>query len=232
MLDKLNKLHSCIQPTSEPVIVGIDEAGRGPVIGPMVYAVYVAPVDEHSSYRDSKELSPMRREAFFKDMKNYAYCEIHPAYITSYRRCGAKNLNEISREAVILLLQDVVSKCSNIRTVYIDGLGNNRDYEQKLLKHFKLNYVIENAADATYQVVSGASIVAKVIRDKAVAGLNCGSGYPGDPITKRWLKLNLGKDGSYPDFIRYTWATIKKMMPTRRSRELGGKLSGFWCGPN
>lgn len=232
MLTKLNEFYSCIVPTKEAVVAGIDEAGRGPVIGPMVYGLYVASEDEISHYKDSKLLTPAARENFFRSMKNYSYYKVHPAYITSHMEAGSMNLNEIAREAVIFLLRDLVSKCPNVKTVYIDGLGNNEEYKRTLRVYFKLNFVIENKADSKYQVVSGASIVAKVARDASVAQYNCGSGYPSDPVTKDWLTSNHDKFLGFPDYVRHSWSTVKSMLPSKRSRKLQKELDGFYTGPD
>lgn len=228
MLSRLNEGVCKITPTAQPVLAGIDEAGRGPVVGPMVYGLYVAPVGETSRYKDSKLLSPRDREKFFSGMSSYAYYKVSAAYITSCME-GGVSLNEIAREAVVWLLDRLVENCSNVRMVYIDGLGNNEEYKRSLSRRFPLSFVIENKADAKYQVVSGASIVAKVVRDRAVAPLGCGSGYPADPVTREWL-AGVEKSG-YPDSVRYSWATMKKKIPRNGSRQLGKSLKGFFSGP-
>lgn len=232
MLDHLNQLFSCIMETNEPVIAGIDEAGRGPAIGPMVYGLYVAKEDEKTFYKDSKLLSPAQRENFFKNMRNYAYIKLNPIYITSYMESGVKNLNEIAKDAVIALLNNLKSKCSNVKRVYIDGLGNNVEYKNTLLKHFNYDFVIENKADSKYQVVSGASIVAKVTRDEEISKFNCGSGYPSDPNTQKWLKDNFNEFFGFSSFVRHSWSTVKTMLPTKKSRKLEKSLSGFYTNFN
>ncbi|ELA42285.1 ribonuclease HII [Vittaforma corneae ATCC 50505] len=232
MLNKLNEFYSCIIPTKEIIMAGIDEAGRGPVVGPMVYGLYVASENEISHYKDSKLLTPVAREHFFKNMRNYSCYKIHPAYISSHMEAGSMNLNEIAKEAVIYLLKDLVSKCPNVKTVYIDGLGNNEEYKKTLKKYFSLNFVIENKADSKYQVVSGASIVAKVVRDASVARYNCGSGYTSDPITKEWLKSKYNKFLGFPDYVRHSWSTVKDMLPSKKSRKLQKEFHGFYSGSN
>lgn len=228
----LNELYSNLEIIDEPVIAGIDEAGRGPVIGPMVYGLYVARMDESTKYKDSKLLSAGCREKFFANMKNYAYYKIDPIYITSMMQAGAKTLNEIAKEAVVELIKELTTKCKNIKAVYIDGLGNNQEYTKYLKRQFDLKFIIENKADSKYQVVSGASIVAKVTRDLSVNKIGCGSGYPSDPITKEWLKRNMHEFLGFPNFVRHSWATIKVLMPSKKSRKLEKSLEGFYTGPN
>lgn len=229
-LSELNKFYSCIEETDEEIIAGIDEAGRGPVIGPMVYGLYVGREYDVTSYRDSKILRPESRVRFFNSMRRYAYFQIDPIYITSHMEAGSMTLNEIAKEAVVALLSELVKKCKNIKTVYIDGLGNNEEYKKTLRKYFDLNYVIENKADSKYQVVSGASIVAKVVRDSCVEGLNCGSGYPSDPRTKDWLKRNnRGFLLGFPEYVRHSWATVKIFFPSKKARKLQKSLNGFFA---
>lgn len=235
MLESLNELHSTIEPTSRPVIVGIDEAGRGPVIGPMVYGMYVGHSREVTCYKDSKLLAPQSRERLFGGMKCFAYYKVHPVYITSHMEAGSKNLNEIAKEAVVALLTELRSKCKNVEAVYIDGLGNNEEYKQTLQQHFDYEFIIENRADSKYQVVSGASIVAKVTRDEAVASCDdgrCGSGYPGDPRTKSWLEANRHGFRGFPEYVRHSWQTVKDLLGEKRDRRLEKDLSGFFAGPD
>lgn len=226
--------------TDKPVIVGIDEAGRGPVIGPLVYGLYITSPSEVTAFKDSKLLTPKQRESFFNQIQakassdstiGFGYYRIDPSYITTQMEMRTKTLNEISREAVVKLLTVVKERCRNVQTVYIDGLGNNSEYKAYLGRIFNFNFVIENKADSKYQVVSGASIVAKVTRDHCIEGYNCGSGYPADPITKEWLKNNLKPFVGYPDFVRHSWATVKEILGKKKSQRLNNKLDGFYTGP-
>lgn len=235
MMESLNELYSTLEPTVDPVIVGIDEAGRGPVVGPMVYGMYVGDPRAITCYRDSKLLDPQSREKFFGGIRHFAYYKVHPVYITSHMEAGSKNLNEIAKEAVIALLTELKAKCKSVMAVYIDGLGNNEEYKQTLLQHFDYEFIIENRADSKYQVVSGASIVAKVTRDEAVAKYDngrCGSGYPSDPRTKRWLETIKHDFGGLPEYVRHSWQTIKSLLGEKKDRRLGKELSGFFIGPN
>lgn len=232
MLEFLNTFYSNLENNNQPVIAGIDEAGRGPAIGPMVYGLYVATLDEKTSFKDSKVLCKEAREKMFTSMKRYAYYMIDPCYITSYMESGVKNLNEIAKEAVVKLLAELTSKCKNVKCVYIDGLGNNEAYKKYLEQFFNLTFIIENKADSKYQSVSGASIVAKVTRDEAVDKLNLGSGYPSDPITQTWLNRNAKTLLNYNRNVRHSWATIKSLLPQKKARRLEKSLSNFYTDSN
>lgn len=230
MLEELNKFVSKIQKTDSPVVAGIDEAGRGPVVGPMVYAVYVAPVGATSSFRDSKLLSPKARQDFFSAMGNYALLSIDPLYISSHMLTRSKNLNTIAMEAVVLLLQELRLKCSAVQTVFVDALGDNRVYKAYLEKYFDFKFVVENKADSKYQVVSGASIVAKVTRDALVSPLGCGSGYPSDPTTKKWLTSHFDPIVGFPPCVRHSWAPAQRHFASKKARRLANSLDGFYVG--
>lgn len=240
-LEQLNQLSINIECTDVPVIIGIDEAGRGPAIGPMVYGMYVSHLKAVTNYKDSKLLTPKQRTSFFEKIKKngskegivgFGYYKIHPAYITSHMEARSKNLNEIAKEAVVRLLKEAQSKCKNIVTVYIDGLGDNKKYEEYLKKSFNLRFVIENKADSKYQVVSGASIVAKVVRDMEVEKYDCGSGYPADPVTKKWLNDNKSDFKGFPEIVRHSWKTVKNMMGINSSKKCRKGLEGFFRASN
>jgi ribonuclease H2 subunit A len=236
---KMNEFFSNIKSSNEPVIVGIDEAGRGPVIGPMVYAAYVSYPSHVTQYKDSKLLSPKQRENLFDFIKNssgdinskvrgYTYFKVHPAYITTLMETKTMNLNEIAKEAVKMLLDEIKLKCKNVQKIYVDGLGDNTKYRSDLMKFFDYDFIIENKADSKYQVVSGASIVAKVVRDEDVKNLNCGSGYPGDEKTINWLIKNKDNFFGFPIIVRHSWKTVKNMLGERKGNKLGGELDGFY----
>lgn len=230
MLEELNKFTTRMTVTDLPVVVGIDEAGRGPAVGPMVYAAYAIPIGTKTSYKDSKLLSKPARELFFKNMANYTAIEIDPVYITSHMEAGTKTLNDIAREAVIILLNEISSKCKNIETIYVDALGDCEKYRKFLNSKFNYKFIVECKADSKYQVVSGASIVAKVIRDRVVDGYDCGSGYPSDPKTVEWLRRSPKGIVGMGRRVRHSWKTVKRMFKVRNSRGLTGEFQGFYTG--
>lgn len=237
MLEELITLFSKLQKTDHEVIAGIDEAGRGPVIGPMVYAIYVGSVkdqielDKQSDIiKDSKMMTPNTREKNFYFMKDYAYVSVDPMYIATHMEGKSKTLNNIAYEAVKMLLNELKNKHSNVKCVYIDGLGNNETYKTYLKKSFNYEFVVENKADERYSIVSKASIVAKVVRDKLVSTLECGSGYPSDEVTINWMKKNIDKFFGFPNYVRYSWKTTKNLLPLKNSDKLKGLYSNFYIG--
>lgn len=227
-MNVLDTLVDHIEETDSEVIAGIDEAGRGPVIGPMVYAICILRPGVKAAYRDSKVLTAKTREDLFLSVQSYAYIAISAKVIST--QMLSKSLNVIAREAVCLLLAALGRKCKNVRCVYVDALGQNAPYEQFLRSRFPFEFVVENKADSKYPVVSGASIVAKVTRDSFIDAGTYGSGYPSDPKTIAWLKRNGDPFYGFPDYVRHTWGTVKTLLPAKKAKPMQGAFAGFYCG--
>ncbi|KAE9618777.1 putative ribonuclease H [Lupinus albus] len=215
---------------SEPSIMGIDEAGRGPVLGPMVYGcLYCARSYQKTlstlSFADSKTLKEEKREELFEALKEndsigWAVDVIDPRELSAKMLKKNKiNLNEISHDSAMGLIDRVLKMGVLLTEVYVDTVGDAGKYEAKLSKIFpSIKFVVAKKADSLYPVVSGASIVAKVTRDRAVREWvldetaenmhrNFGSGYPGDPQTKSWLKDHRHYIFGFPSLVRFSWGT-------------------------
>lgn len=139
------------------------------------------------------------------------------------------NLNDMSHDSAIQMIQAVLNAGVKIDTAYIDTVGIADSYRQKLEKTFhshNIKFIVEKKADANYAPCSAASVVAKVSRDsilenwdysepdyEAGNGNNYGSGYPSDPLCKAWMDKNLlDPVFCFPAFVRFSWAPIKNMM--------------------
>ncbi|AFN82678.1 ribonuclease HII [Encephalitozoon romaleae SJ-2008] len=235
-MENKNVFFSSLKKISEEVVVGIDEAGRGPVVGYMVYGALVAPKSalKSTGFKDSKVLTHAQRHTFFQTIKEkglgYVYHCTHPDYITEMMQLGSTSLDEISVNSVFRILDEIKAKCENVEGVYVDALGNCEKYKARLKKKYPYMFVVEKRADSRFQIVSGASIVAKVQRDLMISefGNDLGSGYPSDPSTIRWLKRNTNAVFGFPPGVRYSWSTVKKILGERRSKPLKGALSGFY----
>nr|GMD01915.1 ribonuclease H2 subunit A [Ipomoea batatas] len=195
----------------KPCIMGIDEAGRGPVLGPMVYGcLYCARSYQKTlstlNFADSKTLKEEKREELFEELKTngsigWAVDVIDP------RDLSAKMLKKALDMGVLL------------SEVYVDTVGDPDKYRLKLSERFpSIKFVVAKKADSLYPVVSGASIVAKVTRDRALRdwvfdetaeNMNrvFGSGYPGDPDTKAWLDHHKHLVFGFPSLVRFSWGT-------------------------
>lgn len=230
-------IYKSFKPEKEKVDVGIDEAGRGPVLGHMVYGALISshPVDNFS---DSKQLTASKRNDLFdliKSNHSYIYTAIHPKYISRNMLNKGKlrkNLNQISYEVVINIIKEI-EKVYEINCLYLDALGPIEKYKKELRKHFpSYNIVIENKADSKYKIVGGASIVAKVIRDKLIDEWELddkdhGSGYPADEVTVKWLERNFCKTKGFPDIVRSSWQTVFKYTKTLKTVTANKNMSAF-----
>ena len=198
-------------------IVGIDEAGRGSVLGPLVVCGVAIEENrvkylERLKLRDSKKLSPKRRIVLSRKIKKIAEC--YPVKITAQDidllRSKDVNLNEIEKIAMKKIIGDSEPDISIIDC--IDVKPKRFKAEIETYKE-NLEVVAEHKADDKYAIVSAASIVAKVERDSEVQKIRkefkeIGSGYPSDPKTIAFLKKTPYED--LPDFVRKSWATVAK----------------------
>lgn len=199
-------------------IVGIDEAGRGSVIGPLVVCG-VAVEEEREKYlgrlklRDSKKLSPKRRIILARKIRKIAEC--CPVKITAQDidllRSKDVNLNQIEKIAI----KKIIGELKPDKAI-IDSMDVKPERLKSEVEGYRenLEVVSEHKADDKYTIVSAASIVAKVERDKAIANLrkefpDIGSGYPSDPTTIAFLKEIPYEE--MPDFVRRSWSTVSKM---------------------
>lgn len=201
-------------------ILGIDEAGRGSVLGPMVIAGVVVPekmekVLERMGVKDSKRLTPNRRTILSRKLKkmfDYEIVVISAREIDEMRADGI-NLNEIEKNAMESILLKIKPEKAIVDAVDVKA----ERFQNNLCNDTGVNVIAEHKADDKYIEVSAASIIAKAERDDQIAQINkefiksggIGSGYPSDPKTKDFLS-NYTYD-EMPDFVRRSWATVAKM---------------------
>lgn len=199
---------------------GVDEAGRGPVLGPMVMALVV--VDEEGEQelremgvRDSKQLSPEEREEMYPDIvkvaKDVVIARVEPFEIDSY--VAKRSLNEL--EAVKVAEMVGRARVPPELLIVDSPDPNPARFAQRIQKYVSIDVRAEHGADAKYPVVSAASIIAKVVRDRVVRGIEdlygrFGSGYSHDPETRGFLEEWVRKYGRLPPFARRSWRTVEK----------------------
>lgn len=170
--------------------------------------------------RDSKQLSPYRREKLYSVIASVAdrieVVEVSPQEIDSRYRHGL-NLNQLE-----LIKMAQISLRLGVRTVYVDAVDvdEGRFGEELSKRAPNIAFVSEHEADSKYTVTAAASIVAKVTRDRRIAGLNrvygdVGSGYPSDPRTMRFIREYYVKTGALPEFARKTWKSIRRALGVR-----------------
>ncbi len=198
---------------------GVDEAGRGSLVGTLVVAGVSLDGEAQSELkglgvRDSQLLSPRRRNVLYKDIirlsKDAVHFHIHPAEIDRYVKLGMKYRKLNYLEAIYMA--KVVDNLEADQVI-VDAADTNpgrfgRDIGDLARK--KCQIVSEHHADRNHLVVSAASILAKVERDRAVERLrrrygNFGSGYPHDLRTKNFMIEWFNSRGSAPSFTRKSW---------------------------
>jgi ribonuclease HII len=208
----------CLQ---EEPIGGIDEAGRGSLLGPLVIAGVAARREALEKFRqfgvrDSKKLSPLQRERLYSVIKSLSdrieLVEVSPQEIDA-RSKKHINLNEL--EVIKMAQISLALKC---KTIYVDAVDTDeKRFRDELSKRVPgVFFVSEHAADEKYLVTAAASIVAKVTRDSRIHDLKklygeIGSGYPSDIRTINFIKDYFVRHGSLPDFARKSWKTVSRL---------------------
>jgi ribonuclease HII len=212
-------------------ILGVEEAGRGPVIGPLVVVGLLFDEADEDRVRaigakDSKMLTPRHREDLFEGILSIAKAKkilvIPPKEIddaVSGKDC--LNLNWLEAQKAVQIIDELKPE-----KVLIDCPSNNIkayvDYIESRTKH-KCKIIAEHKADVNYPFVSAASIIAKVTRDAEIKKIQSnineriGSGYPADPITAEFLKKNYRK---YPEIFRKSWASYRALAETKKQSKI------------
>ena len=225
------------------LILGIDDAGRGPLIGPMILAGVLMTKEQEKHLKgegvaDSKLLehsTRMKLEKTIKENSLKSHVAISQANEIDSSILSGTNLNTLEAKEAAHIINEinqgkftkekikVIIDCPSVNTLAwkttLEKFINHKD---------NLDISCEHKADFNNPVVSAASILAKCMREEEVAKLkkqfanygNLGSGYPSDPSTKEFLKKN-GKALENSGLFRKTWATWKTMFPEAKQSTLG-----------
>jgi len=212
------------------MICGVDEAGKGPVIGPLVVAavkVKNAKDIENLGVKDSKQLTPAKRNELAEIIKaefDYAVEIIEAEVVDLYRR--RNKLNELNREA----FERLISKL-NPNVAYVDAADVNEQRFGDQIKNSLTNkndtdVISMHKADAKIDVVAAASIIAKETREKEIEKLkedigDFGSGYPSDEKTIKFLKSFFADNGKWPTGTRESWKTLERIRPVKTLEDFG-----------
>lgn len=211
-------------------IAGIDEAGKGPVIGPMCVGGVLLDEDKINTLRnlgvaDSKKISPKKRPQFAGQIEKYSekvfVFEIEARQIDELRKLMSMN------DIMVIAFSKVLGQL-HPEKAYVDAADINEErFGRRLLEEYQKNYpekatnlsiISKHRADDRYPVVSAASIVAKVRRDELIEelrkeiGVDFGSGYPSDPKTKKFLADWYKENEELPAFVRHSWKTVENLM--------------------
>jgi len=215
------------------LIAGVDDAGRGSIIGPLVIAGIL--IDEKDlsklarlGVQDSKLLTPKKRETLEQEIKKialkYHVVKLPPKEIDKFVESKRKlhKLNRLEAQAMAEVLEALKPD-----KAYVDASDVLAErFKQQILEYlpFKIEIISEHKADKKYLVVSAASIIAKTERDRAIKQLqekygDIGCGYPTDPKTIQFLEKTLEELGIYPDFVRKSWKPAKKISKENKSKQ-------------
>ncbi len=209
-------------------ICGVDEAGRGPVMGPMVVAGVTLDDEDQlvdMGVRDSKQLTPARREELAVQIRSIADVEsvLVPAEEIDNLR-EEMTMNELE----VYLFTSVVDKLRP-SVAYVDAADVDAGRFGNDIKRglgFDIEIISKHKADDLYPIVGAASIIAKTIRDDEIKkigaeiGQQIGSGYPSDPITVEFLQKWIREKHDSPPHTRRSWETIKRMMRLNSVKKL------------
>jgi len=215
------------------MISGVDEAGRGPCIGPLVVAGVNVEDDSKlvkNHVRDSKKLTPRRREYLAERIKklaiDYEIIVIPAKDIDDMRK--VMTLNEIEVNAFIKVIKKLKPELCYVDSADVDEERFRINITNNLT--FKTTVISKHKADDIYPVVGAASILAKIKRDEEIRdisfnlekkiGLPMGSGYPADPITIRFLRKWIKKYDKFPAEVRHSWKTIKRLEDGKKTKSL------------
>jgi ribonuclease HII len=222
-----------IDMSGEKTVLGVDEAGRGPIVGPMVIVgALFKKTDEPKlkklGVKDSKLLTPKKREELFPKIKeiakDYKVIEVSPAEIDQ-RFSVNINLNKLEAvkyaELINELKPDVaIIDCPSPNT------KSFAEYLSQFIEH-KCELVCENYADKNYLEVGAASIIAKVIRDSRIAeiqeavGMPIGVGYTHDKVTLGFVEKALKNNEWLNKYIRKSWLTFQNIKNKKEQKRLG-----------
>jgi len=215
------------------MISGVDEAGRGPCIGPLVVAGVTLKDDTELKtlhVRDSKQITPKRRYYLVDKIKkiatNYKIMIIPAVDIDDMRK--TMTLNDIEVYAFSKIIEEL-----KVETCYVDAADvNDQRFGNNILANlsYRPTIISKHKADERYPIVGAASILAKTTRDREIQRIEqelkeklpipMGSGYPADPVTKQFLITWLKRYKELPPYTRKSWKTCEKLLNQRKLSSL------------
>ena len=218
------------------LILGIDDAGRGPVVGPMILAGCLM-TDEaakelkRAGVKDSKDLTPKRREFLVEKIKEkseaFEIAIANPRDIDDSLE-GGRNLNELEAKKTAEIINKINRGFGKIKVIVDCPSVSKVKWRESLLMKLQdlsnLEIVCEHKADRDFTPVAAASILAKSQREAEMAKIreqfgNIGSGYSSDDTTSRFVKENAEKHKDSGIFRR-TWETWKISFRERVQKKL------------
>ncbi|MBR4226032.1 MAG: ribonuclease HII [Candidatus Methanomethylophilaceae archaeon] len=208
---------------------GVDEAGRGSVMGPLVVGAVFVESDDlllEIGVKDSKKLTPRRRESMYEQLVSsvpgWSVAVASAADIDRLRK--SMSLNDIELDMFCKAVSEhpaaeVIADCPDVNEAgfaarFRAALGSDAAVTAK------------HKADDTYPVVSAASIIAKVTRDRMMEeirerfGTDVGSGYPSDRHTMDFIEGWIRENGRAPEDVRCSWEPVRVMLSRRSNTKI------------
>lgn len=221
--------------SASKIIVGLDEAGRGPVLGPLVMAALAVKEEntkklEWMGVKDSKQLSAEVREELFERIRevveDFRIEMIEPDAIDLSVDGGNSNLNWLEADTSARMISELDPDVIIVDCPSPNIPAYKNYFASKLSKGVreKAQLIVEHKADVNYIVAAAASIVAKVIRDRHVEhikfeiGVDFGSGYMSDPKTQEFLKKHYK---THSHLFRRSWQSYKDVEINAQQKRLG-----------
>jgi ribonuclease HII len=211
-------------------ILGLDEAGRGSVVGPLVVGGFLVDSDRldelvASGARDSKQLSPEERERIRLELPRLGECDavvLPPREIDQYVARG--HLNQLEARAFGTLVQRF--RPEEVHADACDPVAHRFAQQIARWARHDCRILARHHADRDDPIVGAASIVAKVRRDRSIRllcrqlGVDVGSGYPSDPHTIEFLQSRLATEPIVPGWVRSSWSTMQRVKAERPASTL------------
>lgn len=223
--------------------VGADEAGKGPVLGPMVAAAVRAdPAVLPDDVDDSKRVPEQRREEIARLLREredvaVGVATVEPAAIddpetdmnTLTVRAQVSALEAVANDGDEVVVDACDTSASRFGARVREGLVDRVDGQAGATDTAgsdAFDLLAEHAADETYPIVSAASVVAKVERDARIGEIaaeygDVGSGYPSDPTTREFLAEYVAGHGDVPPCARRSWSTCEELLAANEQSALG-----------
>ncbi|CAK0755728.1 hypothetical protein CVIRNUC_002397 [Coccomyxa viridis] len=183
------------------------------------------------SFADSKTLTEEKRDILFQEIAEDEFlgtvvdildaCTLSAQMLASQR----ESLNVLANNSTFRLIEEVQRRDVKLKEVYVDTVGDAGRHQARLTERYPdIKFTVCPKADAIYPIVSAASIVAKVTRDKLLRehlynekvdiSRETGSGYPADPETKAWLQKHVDRVFGFPNLVRFSWSTCARILDT------------------
>jgi len=224
------------QGTNKEVICGIDEAGRGPVLGPMVicgvcFLKSKLGLLTEIGVKDSKKLSTKRRRELAKIIKEN--CKTYQVIVIGAQEIDAREKKKITLNRLEELKMAEIINELKPNVIYIDAADVIEERFttsiQALLNYSPIKIISKHKADDLYPIVSASSIIAKDMRDRLIEELkkkygDFGSGYPSDVRSTTFLREWIRKNKKAPPIARKSWETTKKII---REELFSKKITDF-----